>query len=226
MPDMVLPPLAVLVIALASWFAFATENAGRPVVIGSLLAANALLAAVSIWRMWRDGTLLDLFAWRKGDITLGFGTAVMLLASVFVGRQMVAPRGTAAEAWLVRLYLQIGSPPSDRGRAVLLMLAILAVTTAEEIVWRGMVQQVLEEKLGVRVGWIAAAALYALAHLPTVWLLAMPPVGLNPLVVMAALFCGSIWGFLVARKQRLAPALVSHALFTYTVTAQFRLLGP
>jgi membrane protease YdiL (CAAX protease family) len=53
----------------------------------------------------------------------------------------------------------------------------------------------------------------------------MPSVGKNPLVILAALFCGAVWGFLVARKQRLPPALLSHALFTYAMTSEFRLWG-
>ncbi|RYE95045.1 MAG: CPBP family intramembrane metalloprotease [Myxococcales bacterium] len=226
MIDTLLPVLAVLVIAGASSVAFAIERAGQPIVLWSLLLANALLAAVSLWRMWRDGTLLDLFRWRRGDITLGFLVALGLAACTFAGRQMVAPPGTSADSWVVRLYLQLGPPPASRQAGVAFLLAIVAVTVAEEVVWRGMVQQILEEKFGVRVGWIAAAVLYALAHLPTLWLMAMPPVGKNPLVMLAALFCGAVWGFLVARKQRLAPALVSHAIFTYALTAQFRLWTP
>ncbi|MCS6900401.1 MAG: CPBP family intramembrane metalloprotease, partial [Polyangiaceae bacterium] len=151
-------------------------------------------------------------------------TALLLGVGVVAGRQLVAPHGSPMDAWLIRLYLQLGPIPQGSARLVFAM-TIVAVAVLEEIVWRGMVQQILEEHLGVRRGWIFGAILYALAHLPTLWTLSMPPVGKNPLVLLAAFFCGAVWGFLVARKQRLPPALVSHALFTYALTSEFRLIG-
>ena len=70
--------------------------------------------------------------------------------------------------------------------------------------------------------------LYALAHLPTVLLLRDPFAGPNPLVVLAALGCGLVWGLIVARTGRLPVAIFSHALFTWCVAIQFPLwrLGP
>jgi hypothetical protein len=224
MIDRILPALVVLVIGGASSFAFSDRFAAKGAVLWILLGANGLLALVSLWRMWRDGTLLDLFKWRSGDVALGALVTLLLGISVVVGRQIVFPPGSAPEAWVIRLYLQLGPIPTGSAR-LLFALAIVAVASLEEIVWRGMVQQILEEWLGVRRGWILAALLYALAHLPTLWTLAMPSVGPNPLVLLAAFFCGSVWGFLVARKQRLPPALLSHALFTYAITAEFRLWG-
>lgn len=226
MIDKLLPALAVLAIGGATAVAFSDRHAAHATVLWVLLGANGLLALVSVWRMWRDGTLLDLFRWRSGDVALGAISALLLGGCVMLGRQAIAPHGSSTEMWLVRLYLQLGPTPADRTANLLFTLGIVAVTALEEVVWRGMVQQILEEWLGVRVGWILAAALYALAHAPTLWVLAMPPVGKNPLVLMVSLLCGLVWGFLVARKQRLAPVLVSHALFTYGVAVQFRFWGP
>lgn len=226
MIDRLLPVLAVLLVGGASTLAFSDKYAARPQMLWVLLAANGALAAVALWRMWRDGTLLDLFRWRSGDVALGALSALLLGAGVVAGRQMLAPHGSPADIWVVRIYLQMGPLPADRTANLLFTLAVVAVAVLEEIAWRGMVQQVIEEHLGVRLGWVAAAGLYALAHAPTLWQLAMPPLGKNPLIVLAALFCGAVWGFLVARKQRLPPALISHALFTYGVAVQFRLWGP
>ena len=75
----------------------------------------------------------------------------------------------------------------------------MAVAALEEISWRGFVYSLLEERLGTRRAWPATAVLYALAHLPTVFLLRDPFAGPNPLVVLAALGCGLVWGLIVAR---------------------------
>ena len=224
MIDRILPLLTVLVVGGASSFAFSDRFAAKGAVLWILLGANGFLALLSVWRMWRDGTLLDLFKWRSGDVALGALVALLLGVGAVAGRQVVIPAGSAPEIWLIRLYLQLGPTPAGTAR-LLFGLGIVAVALLEEIVWRGMVQQILEEHFGVRRAWILAAGLYALAHLPTLWTLAMPSAGKNPLVILAALYCGAVWGFLVARKQRLPPALVSHALFTYAVTSEFRLWG-
>jgi uncharacterized protein len=221
--DRFLPPLVLVVIGAAAHFAFSPSVAGTPRVLVYLLVPYALLSGLALWRMWRDGTLLDLFRFRSGDIALGVMAAVGLGVAVFVGRTMIAPSGSPAEAWVVRVYLQLGPVPADRSANLLFGAAIVAVALLEELVWRGMVQQVLEEQLSVRGGWLATTALYGLAHVPAAWQLAMPPAGANPLLPLAALFCGSVWGFLSARKQRLPPSLISHAIFTYALTTQFRL---
>jgi CAAX protease family protein len=93
----------------------------------------------------------------------------------------------------------------------------------EELSWRGLVYSILEERMGTRRAWPATAVLYAAAHLPTLILLRAPFAGPNPLLVIAALGCGLIWGLLVARTGRLPVAIASHALFTWGIVLQFPL---
>jgi hypothetical protein len=57
--------------------------------------------------------------------------------------------------------------------------------------------------------------LYALAHVPTVFTLADPIVGPNPLLAVAALGAGLVWSFAAAQFGRLPPVIVSHAVFSY-----------
>jgi hypothetical protein len=59
--------------------------------------------------------------------------------------------------------------------------------------------------------------LFALAHVPTCFLLGDPTGGYNPMLVGAALGCGIVWGYLVKRTGRLAPAIFCHAFFSWSV---------
>ena len=106
-----------------------------------------------------------------------------------------------------------------------LTAALLLIAAAEEVIWRGMVLDLLSERFGSRRGWILAAFCYALASVPTIYALRDPVAGLNPLLVTAALGCGIIWSFLAARLGRLAPGLFSHLAFTYFTAVQFRWPG-
>ena len=100
----------------------------------------------------------------------------------------------------------------------------MSVAAAEEIVWRGLATSLLAETIGSRFAWAAGAGLYALAYVPTMAALAVPS-GPNPLLPIAALGAGLVWGAMARRAGRLTPGIVSHALFDWCVVVMFRLWG-
>jgi membrane protease YdiL (CAAX protease family) len=102
--------------------------------------------------------------------------------------------------------------------------AVIAAAVAEELVWRGMVTQLLAERVGSRMAWVWAAVLYALAYAPTMWAL-RSSAGLNPLLVGAALGAGLLWGAMARAFGRLAPGVLAHALFDWAVVMMFPLWG-
>ena len=223
MLDRLVVPVVLMVAGLANALAFSPRFAGRPHFIGILVVAYLALAAIAIYRMHRDGTLRDLFRVRTGDIALGVGTTLGIAAAIFLFRAYALPATSPANVWLLRVYLHIGKIPDDRAAYALLAAGFIAMALLEEITWRGLVQQVIEEHLGVRRGWLLTAGLYGLAYVPTLWMLRMPPAGLNPVLPAAALFCGTIWGFLAGRIQRLPPVMLSHAVFLFAFGLQVRL---
>jgi membrane protease YdiL (CAAX protease family) len=121
------------------------------------------------------------------------------------------------DVWLQRLYLQLGDP--NAGAPFAVAFSILAIAAVEEIVWRGWVMGALADAFGDRTAWIGSALLYALAHLPTVLLLADRWFGPNPLVVAAALGGGLLWGYVALRFERLGPAIFAHALFSWAIVS-------
>lgn len=79
-------------------------------------------------------------------------------------------------------------------------LALVPVAAAEEIVWRGLVQGALVAHLGTRRGVVATALIYAAVQLP---------VG-APLLLIAALWCGLVWGVLRAGLGHIAAPVAAH----------------
>jgi membrane protease YdiL (CAAX protease family) len=216
---------AVAVVLVAA----AMSLAMRPAVSGTLLvllvpaAPYALLTIFAVLRMKENGTLSEKLRPRAGDLTFGAIVTVMLFFGALAGRTLLAPHGSVREGWIMRIYLQLGDPETLQRRMLAVGLAVGAVAALEEISWRGLVYPALEEKLGTRRAWPATASLYAAAHIPTMILLRDPFAGPNPLVVLAALGCGLVWGLVVARTGRLPVAIISHALFTWGVAIQFPL---
>jgi membrane protease YdiL (CAAX protease family) len=183
----------------------------------------AIFTIVAVLRMRKEGTIADNLRPRSGDLTFGAIVTVMLLLGAVAGRSFLAPHGSAREGWLIRVYQQVGDPEALQRHMVGVSLAVVLVAVLEEISWRGLVFPSLEERLGTRTAWPVTAALYAAAHVPTMFTLRDPFAGPNPLVVIAALGCGLVWGLIVARTGRLPVAMISHALFTLAVAIHFPL---
>ena len=87
------------------------------------------------------------------------------------------------------------------------MPLLLLIVVGEEIVWRNAVTLPLAARLGPWRGTVAAAAVFALAHLP---------LGV-PLLLLAALGAGAFWSALVLKTRSAVPALVSHVLWDLAV---------
>jgi membrane protease YdiL (CAAX protease family) len=220
--------IAALVLGLvaASMGVATRENlAGTPWVLIVPAVPYALFAILAVARMRKEGTLAEKLRPRSGDLTFGTLVTVMLLLGALAGRSFFAPHGSARVGWLIRLYQQVGDPEILQRPNVMIAVsvAVVVATALEEVTWRGLVFSALEDRFGTRTAFPATAILYAAAHLPTMVTLRDPFAGPNPLVVVAALGCGLVWGLIVARTGRLPVAMISHALFTLAVAIHFPL---
>lgn len=216
--------LIVLLFAAANAYAFRLDVAGTWQFWTVLGVPYLGFSALALWKMWDEGTLVDVLKPRWGDLSIGFVTAAVLLFASWAARSWLAPIGTTRHLWFLRIYAQLGDPESIQ-RSATLTLVLLSIAVSEELVWRGLVLRTLEEKLGTRRAWPAAAGLYALAVAPTVVTLAVPGAGPNPLLVTAALGCGLLWSFTAMLTKRLPPVIFSHIAFSYFSIVQFRMPG-
>jgi membrane protease YdiL (CAAX protease family) len=212
---------SVVVITAAMAYAFRLEVAGTPRFWVALALPYLLLAALALYKLWDEGTLLDVLSPRWGDLSLGFVTAAILLLSSWGARAVLAPADSPRLAWLFRIYAQIGDPDMVQ-RSVLYTGVLLVIVLCEELVWRSMVLDELTRRFGSRRAWPLAALCYGLTALPTLFTLRDPMAGLNPLLVTAALGCGIVWSFLASIKGRLVPVIIAHGVFTYFSFVQFR----
>lgn len=216
--------LALLLVALGNAYAFRPETAGSWKFWLGVGGPYLCLALLGAYKLYDDGTLVDRLKPRWGDLSIGAVTAAMLLMASWAGRAVLAPGDSPRHAWLMRVYLQIG-PSEALQRSVALTALVLLIPVLEELTWRGLVLSELEERFGTRRAWPLAAILYALSLGPTVITLSDPNAGPNPLLVLAALGCGLVWGFTATMAKRLPPVIFSHMAFTYFSAVQFRWPG-
>jgi len=199
--------------ALAVATAFSPERAGGPWMLGSMGLVYAALGAWTVLRLRQRGELYDQLRPAAGDLSIGAIVAGVLYGVAMAVHILVTSPPSPRVAWIMRLYLALGDPAAE-GRH-LVGGVVFVVAALEELVWRGLVMRVLTEPLGPIRAWLVQAFLFALAHVPTMFLLGDPAVGPNPLLVLAGFSYSLVWGRVAMRWDRLPPALFAHALFTW-----------
>ncbi|HKO51660.1 MAG TPA: CPBP family intramembrane glutamic endopeptidase [Polyangiaceae bacterium] len=205
-------------------YSFSAARAGSGLFWLGVSLPYLVLVALALHKMWDEGTLLDLLTPRWGDLSIGAVSMMGLLVAFWTARKILAPIGSPRQAWLFRVYLQLGDPEHLQ-RSTAYTLLILVICAAEEIVWRGMVLGDLTQRFGRRAALPLSALAYGFATVPTIWLLSDPIAGPNPLFLTAAIGCGLVWSFLAAQLGRLTPVIISHMAFTYFTIVQFHLPG-
>jgi len=215
---------AIVVTGASSLLAFSPDRSGSVAFWALAIGPTAALAAAAAGWAHREGLLAEWLSPRWGDFTRGVLGAAGLFGAAWGVTRVVAPVGSPREIWLVSLYGQIGDPRVLQAHAPLVAVAVAVAAFAEELVWRGMVTQLLAERVGSRTAWVWAAALYGLALLPTAWAL-RAGAGYNPLLVIAGVGAGLVWGGMARAFGGLAPSILSHALFDWAALMMFPLWG-
>jgi uncharacterized protein len=213
--------LTVSVVTAAMALAFDLDAAGLPRFWLTIGLPYLALAALAVYKLWDEGALLDVLTPRWGDVSVGFATGLALVLASWGARAVLAPAGSTRQAWLFRIYAQVGNTDAVQ-RSALYTLALFGIVICEELVWRSMVLDELTQRFGPRKAWPLCALLYGVASLPTLYTLRDPVAGYNPLLVTAALGCGIVWSFLASLKGRLSPVVIAHGFFTYFSLVQFR----
>ena len=194
-----------------------------------LLLGYGVAAALAAWALAQDDQLKAALVPRSGDASLGLLPAMVLFGLVsFLVTRVLAPLPElryftpdgpwvgradphgfqAITEWLrERACAAMGRSWAIHGSARVAL--VLAIAALEEIAWRGGVQQGLAERFGSTRGWLLTSALYALTQLGTG----------NPTPALLALPCGFLWGAMFRFRGRLAPSMLSHALFSWALFA-------
>lgn len=215
----------VATLATAGAVAFATQvsTAGGlagPLALVGVLAALGVLAA---FRLSREGELGELVRPRRGDLALGALVATLSYLASLGLANVLAPRGTARELWLSRVYLQVGDPAALARHYVAATALVMTLGALEELVFRGLVRASLEASLGSRRAYPLTALASALAWAPTIVTLRAPGGAPNPLVFLAALGTSLVFGAMVGRLGRLSVAMYAHGFFAWVILVQFPL---
>lgn len=145
------------------------------------------------------------------NILLGVVIAIVLWCVFWVGDKVSSWMFNFARPQVDLIYgIKEGESPW-----ALSLLLLLLIGPAEEIFWRGYVQERMSKKWGLNRGYLIATACYTLVHVPSC----------NFMLVMASMVCGLAWGFLYRQMpQHFTGIVISHALWDAAVFVWFPIL--
>lgn len=159
--------------------------------------ATAVLSAAGLW--CQREKLREIYTFNPTHILIGFLSALALYAIFWVGNLVSTQIFQFAKPEIAGIY-------STRAQASPLTIGLLLlfwVGPAEEIFWRGFVQERLCGHYGRTGGYLAASFVYAAIHV----------FGFNVMLFMASLICGLFWGAMYLKYRSVWPGLISHAVW-------------
>lgn len=145
---------------------------------------------------------------RLWDIPLGLAIGAVLWGVFWVGDKVAVWMFPFAEGQIGSIYsMKDGTSP-----LLIALLLAFVVGPAEEIFWRGYVQEGLSRKWSATMGFIVTTAIYSFVH---IW-------GLNFMLLVAAAVAGGVWGLLYRLwPERIGALIVSHAVWDVAVFVLF-----
>ncbi len=170
-----------------------------------MIVAAGTLAGISIYINHKFGPDINfrLYYYENKYIIAGIVSAAILYLVFFTGDKISALIFNFANNQVNGVY----SNKTLLDPTVIGLLLFFFIGPAEEVFWRGFVQDTLAHKYGENAGWIIASLIYGAVHI----------IALNFMLFMAALICGFFWGYVFKRYKSLWPGIISHALWDLTI---------
>jgi membrane protease YdiL (CAAX protease family) len=136
---------------------------------------------------------------KQRSVLVGIFSAVLLYAIFWIGREVSTVLFPFAAREIGNVYVT----KTELNPAMIGLLLFFIMGPAEEIYWRGLVQETLTSRFGPIAGLLVTSFIYALIHI----------FAFNFMLFVAAAVCGLFWGLLYLRERSLTPVIISHALW-------------
>ena len=201
--------LTPIVVAAGLWFYMFSPWTAGLTNFWYTMTASALILILMAWSRGRDSQFsIFNFQFSIRQLLLGIALAAALWGVFWVGDKLSSLMFGFARGQVDSIYgMKTGIQPW-----IIALLLLFIIGPAEELFWRGFVQQQLSSHWGENWGFVVTTAIYTLIHL---W-------SFNFMLIMAALVCGIVWGGLYRLQPKWLPALVvSHAVWDACVFVVF-----
>jgi membrane protease YdiL (CAAX protease family) len=188
------------------WFIiFSPWTFGRFNFWAEMVMATGVLAGAALFSGKKD--LPSIYRFQRSHLVIGIVSAAVLYLVFLIGDAISTQIFSFAKPEVSSIY-------RSREQASSLIIGILLflwIGPAEEVFWRGFVQQRFSKRFGEVRGYLVSSLLYAGVH---IW-------AFNLMLFLAALICGLFWGALFKRYRSVWPGLISHAIWDVAIFILF-----
>lgn len=153
-------------------------------------------------RWWKDIEL------SVSNVMIGVALAALLWGVFWLGNMLSSLMFDFARPQVEMIYgMKDGADPW-----VLTLLLLFIIGPAEEIFWRGFIQNRLSARWNPDIGFVITTLVYGLVHLSKC----------NFMLIMAAMVAGFVWGLAYRLfPERFSAIVISHALWDCAVFVWF-----
>lgn len=196
-------------IAIIFWFImFSPWTAQKINFWAVMFIAGMVLTAYSL--TFDKTTLLKQLTFTKKSFLLGVISAVVLYLLFYLGNIIFSFFIELTKDQISKVYLT----KEKTSPIIISFLLLFVIGPAEEIFWRGFIQEnILQKTKNPLSAIVLTTIIYTLVH---IW-------AFNPMLLLAALVCGFFWGFLYYRYQSLSLVIISHSLWDFWIFILFPL---
>lgn len=168
-------------------------------------------AALTIFTTWARPGWWKEVRLKFSDVALGVALAAALWGVFWLGEFFSTLLFDFARGQVDSIYgMKEGENP-----LVLTLLMLLIIGPAEEIFWRGFIQNRFSARWNPNTGLIVTTLVYSLVHLSK----------FNFMLIMAAMVAGLVWGLAYRFfPERLGAIIISHALWDCAVFIWFPIM--
>lgn len=173
-----------------------------------MTCSGAILILYTCWArpLWWKDVKLDF-----SNIALGVGLAAVLWGVFWLGEYLSTLMFDFARPQVDSIYgMKEGENP-----VTLTLLMLLIIGPAEEIFWRGCLQNRLSARWNPNIGFVQTTLAYGLVHISK----------FNFMLIMAAMVAGAVWGLAYRFfPEKLGAIIISHALWDCAVFIWFPIM--
>ena len=198
-----------IIVAATFWFVMFSPWTAPYVnfwIVMSVAAVTLITLSFVFRKEWKSLLLFNI-----KDIALGISSAIALWFVFYLGNEISEMLFDFARPQVDDVYAM----KEGQNQMMLAIVLLFLIGPAEEIFWRGYVQQTLcESKIGDIKAFIITTLIYAVVH---IW-------AFNFMLFMAAVVCGAFWGLVYMKNRNLLTIIISHAIWDVSVFILFPIM--
>ncbi|MCX7879278.1 MAG: CPBP family intramembrane metalloprotease [Ignavibacteria bacterium] len=198
-----------IILAFVFWFVIFSPITAQEINFWAVMTFSCVILTVYAFSFQKK-ELMNFLRFKLSDIFWGLISALILYFIFFLGENIINYIFPFTNQEIEGIYrIKEGT-----NHFLISFLLVFVIGPAEEIFWRGFVQNQIFIKLQKPyVSILLATLIYTFVH---IWAFSFT-------LLIAAFVCGFLWGYMFYRFKSLMPVIISHSIWDFGIFILFPL---